>query len=124
MLLAFGIALIACGLYFRTPVPVRPMKAIGVGAVAAMQSAQFALVTPAVVYAAGFVTGAIWLLLAATGPVPRLARLIGQPVILGMVLGLGLSFMVEGVKLLIGEWLVGLGLRLGSLLCTLMLQKE
>lgn len=30
MLLAFGIALIACGLYFLTPVPVQPMKAITV----------------------------------------------------------------------------------------------
>lgn len=67
-------------------------------------------------YAAGFVTGAIWLLLAATGMVSRLARLIGQPVILGMVLGLGLSFMVEGVKLPIEDWPIGLPLLLVTLL--------
>lgn len=46
----------------------------------------------------------------------RLARLIGQPVILGMVLGLGLSFMVEGVKLLIEDRLIGLPMLFGTLL--------
>ena len=29
MLLAFGVSMIAVGLYYRTPVPVQPMKAIG-----------------------------------------------------------------------------------------------
>ena len=116
MLFAFGIALIACGFIFRTPMPVQPMKAIGVTAIAASQAAQFAPVTPAIVYAAALVTGITWLLLAATGLVERIARLMGPPVVLGMVLGLGLSFMVEGVKMLVVEWPIGFALLFGTLL--------
>lgn len=29
LLLAFGLAMVPTGLYYRTPVPVQPMKAIG-----------------------------------------------------------------------------------------------
>jgi hypothetical protein len=38
VLLAFGIALIVSGLYYKTPFPIQPMKAIG--AVATTQAAQ------------------------------------------------------------------------------------
>ena len=53
MLLAFGVALIAAGAYFRTPFPVQPMKAIG--AVAATGAAQTAVVTPEAVAVAALV---------------------------------------------------------------------
>ena len=43
VLLAFGVALIICGAYYRTPFPVQPMKAIG--AVAATQAAQMVAIT-------------------------------------------------------------------------------
>ena len=43
VLFSFGIAMVACGLYYRTPFPVQPMKAIG--AVAATQAAQTAVIT-------------------------------------------------------------------------------
>ena len=29
VLFAFGVSMVACGLYYRTPFPVQPMKAIG-----------------------------------------------------------------------------------------------
>jgi hypothetical protein len=41
--------MVVCGLYYKTPFPVQPMKAIG--AVAAVQAAQTAVVTPGAVYA-------------------------------------------------------------------------
>ena len=50
MLFAFGASMIAVGLYYRTPIPVQPMKAIG--AVAATQAAQTFIVTPQAVYGA------------------------------------------------------------------------
>ncbi len=55
VLFAFGIAMIACGAYFKTPFPVQPMKAIG--AIAATQAAQTAVITPSSVYCASLVTG-------------------------------------------------------------------
>src|SRR5215469_9901572 len=47
----FGVAMIVCGFYYKTPFPVQPMKAVG--AVAITQAAQTAVITPAAVYASG-----------------------------------------------------------------------
>lgn len=55
VLFAFGLAMVVCGAYYKTPFPVQPMKAVG--AVAITQAAQTAVITPAAVYGAGFVTG-------------------------------------------------------------------
>ena len=43
MLFTFGIAMVVCGVIYRTPFPVQPMKAIG--AVAMTQAAQTFTVT-------------------------------------------------------------------------------
>src|ERR1700739_681410 len=58
LLLAFGLAMVLTGLYYRTPVPVQPMKAIG--AIAATQAAQTAVITPSTVYCASLATGVLW----------------------------------------------------------------
>ena len=42
ILFSFGLAMVVCGLYYKTPFPVQPMKAIG--AVAATQAAQTATI--------------------------------------------------------------------------------
>lgn len=105
ILLGFGVAMIAAGLYYKTPVPVQPMKAIG--AVAATQAAQTAIITPQVVFAGGLATGLIWLALGATGLAQKLSRLVPRPVTIGVVLGLGFGFMLEGLKMMSGGWLVG-----------------
>jgi hypothetical protein len=89
VLFAFGAAMIVCGFYYRTPMPVQPMKAIG--AVAATQAAQSIVITPAAVYAGGLVTGLIWLVLGLTGAAHRIARIVPRPVIVGIVLGLGMG---------------------------------
>jgi MFS superfamily sulfate permease-like transporter len=104
ILFAFGASMVVCGLYYRTPVPVQPMKAIG--AVAAVQAAQTAVVTPEAVYAAALVTGVIWFVLGATGLSTKLAKLVPPAVVGGIVLGLGLGFMLEGTKLMQSGWLV------------------
>src|ERR1700684_1145423 len=74
ILFSFGLAMVACGLYYKTPFPVQPMKAIG--AVAATQAAQTATITQAAVYSASLVTGLLWLALGLTGAATRIARLV------------------------------------------------
>lgn len=98
MLLGFGAALVAAGLYYRTPMAVQPMKAIG--AVSIAGAAQTATVTPEAIAVAALATGVIWLLLGITGTAQRLVRWIGRPVIIGITLGLGLAFMLQGTQMM------------------------
>ncbi|HEX7054864.1 MAG TPA: putative sulfate/molybdate transporter [Burkholderiales bacterium] len=115
MLLAFGLAMVAVGLYYRTPVPVQPMKAIG--AVAATQAAQVITITPQAVFAGGLATGLLWLAIGASGLAQRLSRVVPRPVTIGIILGLGFAFMLEGLKMMASGWLVaGIGLALTLLL--------
>jgi hypothetical protein len=114
VLLAFGAALIACGLVYRTPFPVQPMKAIG--AIATTQAAQTLTVTAGAVYAAGLATGIAWLLLGATGAAQKAARLVGRPVVVGIILGLGFAFMGNGVRMMAANWWIGAFALAGTLL--------
>jgi len=98
MLLGFGLALVATGMYYGTPQAVQPMKAIG--AVSIAGAAQTATVTPEAVAVAALATGLIWLLLGVTGTAERVVRWIGRPVIIGITLGLGLAFMLQGTQLM------------------------
>jgi MFS superfamily sulfate permease-like transporter len=114
ILFAFGAALLICGLYYKTPFPVQPMKALGAAAVT--QAAQTAVITQATVYSAGLVTGALWLILGLSGAAARIAKLVPRFVVIGIVLGLGFSFMIEGIKLMNTQWpIAAIGL-MGTLL--------
>jgi hypothetical protein len=114
ILLSFGIALTAAGLRYRTPFPVQPMKAIG--AVAATQAAQTAIITQATVYAADIVTGVAWLLLGITGAANLVAKWVPRYVVIGIVLGLGLGFMLDGIRLMSSGWLIAAIGLVGTLL--------
>lgn len=114
ILLAFGIAKIVSGLYYKTPFPVQPMKAIG--AVATTQAAQTITITPNAVYGAGIVTGIIWLLLGMSGAAKKVADIVSRPVAVGIIIGLGFSFMLEGVKMMSENWLLGGAALLGTML--------
>jgi len=102
VLFAFGTTMIICGAYYKTPFPVQPMKTIG-----AIAIAQTAVITPTAVYAAGLVTGLFWLVLGFTGTMSRIAKVIPRPVVAGIILGLGLCFMFEGVKMMSSNWIAG-----------------
>ncbi len=104
ILLAFGVALVVAGFHFRTPFPVQPMKAIGAAAIT--QTAGAVALTPALVAGAGVATGLIWLALAASGLAKRLAQWIPKPALLGVVMGLGFSFMLEGIRMMAQGWAV------------------
>lgn len=114
VLFAFGAAMLVCGLYYKTPFPVQPMKAIG--AVAAIQAVQTAIITPAAVYSAALVTGAAWLFLGLTGLASRLAKLVPPAVVIGIVFGLGFGFMLQGVKMMQTDWLIAVVAGSGTLL--------
>ncbi|MDP2930981.1 MAG: putative sulfate/molybdate transporter [Chloroflexota bacterium] len=94
VLLAFGLSKIVSGLYYRTPVPVQPMKVIGMSAVTQ------ASITPGAVYGAGLVTGLAWLVLGLTGTITYITRLARPPVVKGIVLGLGLLFILDGAEMM------------------------
>ncbi len=111
---SLGTSMLASGLYYRTPFPVQPMKAIG--AVAATQAAQTATITQNTIYGAGLVTGLAWLVLGLTGAARHVGRWAPRPVVVGIVFGLGLGFMLEGVKMMSGGWLVASIAMAGTLL--------
>jgi MFS superfamily sulfate permease-like transporter len=90
LLFMFGIMLMASGFYYRTPIPIQPMKAIGAAAIAGG-------ISPAALYGSGLTTGLFWLLAGVTGIIRPIAKLATKPVVRGIMLGLGLTFMVDGV---------------------------
>jgi MFS superfamily sulfate permease-like transporter len=69
------------------------------------------------VFAGGLATGLFWLVLGATGLAQKVSRLVPRPIAIGIILGLGFAFMLEGVKMMAGGWIVaGIGLALTLLL--------
>ena len=91
------------------------MKAIGV--VATAQAAQ-TMVHHAKrgLLGAGIVTGLIWFLLGVTGAANKVVQLVSRPVAIGIILGLGFGFMLEGIKMMSQGWLLGGIALLGTLL--------
>jgi MFS superfamily sulfate permease-like transporter len=91
LLFMFGISLLVAGFYYRTPLPIQPMKAIGAAAIAGG-------ISPPALFASGLTTGLFWFLAGVTGAIRPIAKLASKPVVRGIMLGLGLSFMVDGVS--------------------------
>jgi MFS superfamily sulfate permease-like transporter len=114
ILFMFGTTAILVGWYFKTPMPVQPMKAIG-GAVIAAGGA----ISPGVVCGAGLFTGLFWLVAGVTGTVKVATSLAAKPVVRGILLGLGLSFMTQGILMMrTTPWLAAVGLGLTYVLLT------
>ena len=111
LLVAFGVALIAAGSIYRTPFPVQPMKAIGAAAVS--QTMLAAGLGSAAVIGAALTTGLLWIVLAVTGLGRQAARWVPRSALLGVVMGLGFSFMLEGIRMMSSSpWVAGLLLAL------------
>jgi predicted benzoate:H+ symporter BenE len=112
LIFMFGMALMISGFYYRTPIPVQPMKAIGAAAVAGG-------ISPAVLSGAGLVTGLFWFAAGITGFIRPIAKLATRPVVRGIVLGLGLSFMVDGIhRMTTSPFLAGIALVITYFLLT------
>ncbi|MBI2569689.1 MAG: transporter [Candidatus Schekmanbacteria bacterium] len=84
VLVLFGAMQIFTGLSYRLPMPVQPLKAVAAIVIAQQASA-------ATLYGAGFAIGLAMLLLAATGLLDWLGRVIPKCVVRGIQLGLGLQ---------------------------------
>jgi MFS superfamily sulfate permease-like transporter len=95
VLVGFGLFKIIVGLYFKTPIPIQPMKAIGTAAIS-----HAGALTASAIWAAGLFTGVFWLLMGLTGAVTWIAKLTSRPVVHGIILGLGLGFILEGVRMM------------------------
>jgi hypothetical protein len=112
LLFMFGICLLASGFYYRTPLPVQPMKAIGAAAIAGG-------ISPAALFGSGITTGIFWFFAGTTGAIKPIAKLATKPVVRGIMLGLGLSFMVDGVhRMQSAPLLAGIALVVTYLLLT------
>ena len=83
---------------------IQPMKAIGTAAIA-----HAGAISPGAIWASGLFTGILWLVLGLTGAVTWIARLTSRPIVQGLVLGLGLTFVLEGVRMMEGDYLLAVG---------------
>ncbi|MBI2867530.1 MAG: hypothetical protein HYX97_04260 [Chloroflexi bacterium] len=92
-LLGVGIAYILAGLYFRIPMPVQPLKALAVIAVAQH-------LAPAVIAAGALLMSATLGFLATTGLINLFAVAIPAPLIRGVQMGLGFLLLKTGVLIL------------------------
>lgn len=103
VLFSFGILMIGAGLFYRTPMPIQPMKAIGGAAIASGGA-----ISPQMIWGAGIATGVIWLLLGVSGSMKWIAKIITKPVLQGIMLGLGIAFMLEAVRMIKTNLIIGL----------------
>ncbi|WP_419785030.1 putative sulfate/molybdate transporter [Pseudodesulfovibrio sp.] len=95
LFLGVGLFYIAAGLYFRTTVPVQPMKVISSMAIAmALPKEQ--------IFVAGLLMGVMLLIIGLTGTMARLARYIPRPVVRGVQLSTGLLLMAQGARFAMG----------------------
>ena len=98
VLIAFGLFKIIAGLYCKTPMPIQPMKAIGTAAIS-----HAGALTAGAIWAAGLFSGLFWLLMGLTGIVTSISKITSRPIVHGLILGLGLSFILEGVRMMEGS---------------------
>jgi hypothetical protein len=84
VLVMFGLMQVATGLVYRMPMPVQPLKAMAAIVIAEQASA-------ATLFGGGLAIGVVMLVLAVTGLLDWLARVVPKSVIRGIQLGLGLQ---------------------------------
>jgi MFS superfamily sulfate permease-like transporter len=104
ILVAFGVFKIFVGLYFRTPIPIQPMKAIGGMAISHAGS-----ITHGMIWGSGIFTGLFWLLMGVTGAITWIEKITAKPVVRGIMLGLGLSFMAQGLGMMKNQPFIAIG---------------
>jgi xanthine/uracil/vitamin C permease (AzgA family) len=103
--LSFGVALLVTGLHYRLPIPVQPMKAIG--AAAAAHATQQLVVTPSALALSAVLTGVFWLLASYTGLAQWAGNAVPKNVTKGIILGVGISLVIEALRRLQVDWIAG-----------------
>lgn len=103
--LTFGLFYLVSGFYYRLPVPVQPLKAVG-----AIAIAYPAVITEPVIGASGMIFAVFLLIASLTGMIDQLAKLFSQAVVRGIQLTLGLIFLKKGIDLILHQGLFMSGL--------------
>ena len=96
--LTFGLFYLVSGYYFRLPIPVQPLKAVG-----AIAIAYPAVITESVIGASGIIFSIFLLVFSLSGMIDQLAKLFSQAVVRGIQLTLGLIFLKKGIELIINK---------------------
>ena len=99
VLTVFGLLQILCGLVYRIPMPIQPLKAV-----AALVIAQ--RLPASLVFGGGLAIGLVMLPLAAFGLLGRLAKIIPKSVVRGIQFGLGLML----CRLALGNYVLAAGM--------------
>lgn len=100
VLIGFGLFAFATALVYRRPIPVQPMKVISALIIASGLSAE-------AMAASGLLIGIVLCVLAVTGAVTMMARLVPFTVMIGVTVGVGLYLALLGARLLVQDPLVG-----------------
>jgi xanthine/uracil permease len=115
VLVMFGAMQILTGLIYRIPMPVQPLKAMAAIVIAKQASA-------ATLYGAGLAIGLVMLLLATTGLLDWLARVIPKCVVRGIQFGLGLQLASVALgKYMQTDGVSGYALAAGAFIITVLL---
>lgn len=115
VLIMFGALQVVTALVYRMPMPVQPLKAM-----AALVITQ--QLSPGVLYGGGLAIGVLVLLLALSGSLSWLARVIPGPVVRGIQFGLGLQLaLLAGRDFIAREGPVGWGLAAGAFALVILL---
>jgi len=101
ILFFFALSYIGTGVYYKLPVPVEPMKAIGVIAIAGTLSV-------AEIASAGILMGLTLLILGLTGGIELIKSYVPMCLVRGIQLGLALILMREAFNFITADWQLGL----------------
>jgi MFS superfamily sulfate permease-like transporter len=77
------------------------MKAIGAAAIANPAS-----ISQGMIWGSGIFSAVVWAVLALSGLVEWLHKITAKPVMRGIMLGLGVGFVLEGLKMMSGNWML------------------
>jgi len=115
VLVMFGVMQLFTGFAYRMPMPVQPLKAMAAIVIAQQVSA-------ATLYGAGLAIGFVMLVLAATGLLDWLARVVPKCVVRGIQLGLGLQLASVALgKFVQADGIAGYALAGGAFIVTILL---
>lgn len=100
LLVMMGLANIVTGVIYHLPMPIEPKKVLAVVAITQRWP-------PSLIYATGFGTGIIWLVLSFTGLIQKIAAVTPRSVVRGIQVALGIMLAIEGFKMVATGWILG-----------------
>lgn len=117
LLVMLGLTNIATGIIYRQPMPVEPMKAMAVAAISQRWP-------PSMIYATGFGTGIVWVIIAFSGLAQKIASITPKNVVRGIQVALGIMLGIEGFKLIYDTQPMGWVLGVVSIVIILTLREN